>query len=141
MSAPGTGELRAHLQALAAELPAEERLELIEHLTGAGVPTGSVEPVDPVEIRETYERYLQRHQFSAGQLVRWKTGLRNKRLPEPGQPAIVIEVLEPGTVSSEERTDSPYFRETLDLVLGVVDGERDLVFFHFDGRRFEPLDS
>ena len=61
------------------------------------------------------------HHFRPGQFVRWKQGMKNKALPAYGDPVIVMEVLSSpvfdrkGGVESE----SPLFREPLDLVLGL----------------------
>ena len=84
------------------------------------------------------------HVFQKGQLVRWKAGLRNRVMPAYNEPAVVREVL---TVPVFDACDaarcagSPYFGESLTLVVGVVDSDGDFVEFRYDGRRFEPLEA
>ena len=85
-----------------------------------------------------YERFLQRHEFEPGQIVRWKLGLRNRRKPADGEPAIVIEVLADPIEGSRDPDTPGFFREPLDLGLGVFDENDDLVIYYFDSRRFEP---
>ncbi len=92
-------------------------------------------------LRERYQSLVERHQFAPGQLVTWKPGLKNKRIPRYGQPAVVIEVLEAPVLDREDEAGSTYFREPLDLVLGLLWDEGpargELVTFHYDGRRFQ----
>jgi hypothetical protein len=83
-----------------------------------------------------------RHRFAVGDLVTWKPGLQNRRLPRPGQPAVVVSVLDPPVVDGEQESGSTYFNEPLDLVLGLfVDSgpaRGALLTWHFDSRRFCP---
>ncbi|WP_295407858.1 hypothetical protein [uncultured Thiocystis sp.] len=106
------------------------------------------EPLDDLRgdlgaaLRERYRRLLQPHRVSPGELVTWKPGLKNKRYPRYGHPAVVIEVLETPLLDREDDAGSTDFREPLDLVLGLIwdDGPSrgELVTFHYDSRRFQP---
>lgn len=79
------------------------------------------------------------HAFTKGQLVQWKKGLKNKRTPAYGEPVVVLEVLDQPIFDEETKSaGSPYFREPLTLVAGEIDGDGDLLCFHYDARRFEP---
>lgn len=92
------------------------------------------------QLKDLRERFLQPQSIEVGQVVKWKTGLKNKRLPKVGQPAIVMEVSDkPITALDERDSGSTYYREPLDLVLGVVDEDKDFVTFYYDKRRFEPF--
>src|SRR5271163_3672969 len=42
---------------------------------------------------ELMERLDQFHNFTEGQIVKWKRGLKNRRFPDYGEPAIVTAVL------------------------------------------------
>ena len=137
MSSPSADVLLARLETLARGLGPEARLELIEHLSGAGAVPRAIS-VDTGQLSAIYDSYMQRHEFKPGQIVEWKPGLRNKRLPDYGQPAVVQDVLAEPVINTAEPADSPYFREYLDLILGVLDGDGDLVFLHFDARRLQP---
>jgi hypothetical protein len=134
-------ELLAQLEAVTRDLTPQGRLEVIERLIGTtdGQSTRSPD-TDPEDLRRAYDSYKQKHEFEPGQLVKWKPGLRNKQLPQYGLPAIVLEVPAEAVINTAEPTDSPYFREPLNLVLGVIDVEGDLAVFHYDAQRFEPLD-
>jgi hypothetical protein len=133
-------ELLRQLEALVGDLPPEDRLELVGHLTRT---TREPVPRDKAKeqelLREAQEALTERHDFRPGQLVEWKTMLRNRQLPEYGQAAVVLEVLDEPVVNESEPADSPYYREPLDLILGVIDGDGDVAAFHFDGRRFKSL--
>ena len=71
-------------------------------------------------LRERYRLLTTRHRFAPGELVTWKPGLKNKRHPRYGQPAVVIGVLDSPILDREDEAGSAYFREPLDLVLGLI---------------------
>jgi hypothetical protein len=79
--------------------------------------------------------------FEVGDVVRWKDGLKNKNIPAYGVPGVVVEVLAEPISNPEGSAGSTYFREPLDLVLGLYvesDGGEDTIsMYHFDSRRFE----
>ncbi len=83
------------------------------------------------------EAYRRRHRFEAGELVRWKPGFMNRTLPAEQSTAVVLETLPAPVVSDHIEPTSTYFREPLDLVLGVLDdGSFDIL--HVDSARFRP---
>lgn len=75
--------------------------------------------------------------FSVGDLVTWKPLLKNRVRPAYDEPAIVIEVLDKTVRNTEADPSSTYFREPLDIVLGLLDDDGEIVVYHFDSRRFE----
>ncbi|NOS71788.1 MAG: hypothetical protein HOP33_17900 [Verrucomicrobia bacterium] len=91
------------------------------------------------ELKECFDLYQRNHNFVVGQLVRWKSGLKNRKRPAYGEPVIVVEVLPEPVHDPTEEAGSAYFREHLTVVLGLLDIDGDFVLFHFDSRRFEPV--
>ncbi|MBK8536933.1 MAG: hypothetical protein IPL59_18675 [Candidatus Competibacteraceae bacterium] len=90
-------------------------------------------------LRTLYER-LTNHRENAlhpGQLAMWKPGLKNRRFPAYGQPAIVVERLDPPILDHEEEAGVTYYREPLDMLLGVLHKDGDFLIYHFDSRRFQ----
>ena len=82
------------------------------------------------------------HGFQPGQIVRWKSGLKNRLRPDIGERAIVMEVLDPPVFDLNMASHGSYlFREPLTLALGMHDADGDFVVYHFDGRRFEVVDD
>ena len=79
------------------------------------------------------------HSFKSKQFVRWKEGLQNRSRPAYGEPAIVWQILPQALMDEEKGTGSPYFREPLDMVLGVLGDNGEFILFHYDSRRFEPF--
>lgn len=79
--------------------------------------------------------------FEVGDLVQWKPSLRNRHRPEYGERAFVFEVREHPRYNDKRDPGSPYYMEQLDLVLGILDDDDELVFYHFDSRRFEKAPS
>jgi len=76
--------------------------------------------------------------FRPGQIVQWKSGMKNRLIPVYGEPAIVMEVLNPPIFDSSKELDgSNLYREPLSLVLGIQDADGDFLTFHYDARRFE----
>lgn len=93
---------------------------------------------DVRQLRLSYDRFLQNYNFQKGQVVKWKKGLKNRKFPEENQPAIVIEVLDEPIIQTERDSGTPYFREPLDIAIGIIDRDGDFLIFHYDKRRFEP---
>ncbi|MGB5063125.1 MAG: hypothetical protein WBQ37_05100 [Candidatus Competibacter sp.] len=73
-----------------------------------------------------------------GMLAVWKPGLKNRRFPAYGQPAMVVEVIDPPLIDHEDEAGSPYYREPLGLLLGILHQDGDFFVYHFDPRRFQP---
>lgn len=87
-----------------------------------------------------YQRFTAapRTVFAPGQIVRWKSGMKNRKFPAYGEPVIIMEVLNPAVYPpDEDLAGSNLFREPLTLVLGLHDSDGDFMAYHFDGRRFE----
>lgn len=80
-----------------------------------------------------------KHNFKVGDIVKWKPNLKNKTMPEYGEPLIVLELLEKPFFDKDEGPSSPYFNEPLDIVLGLIADEGEFISFYFDSRRFEPF--
>lgn len=102
--------------------------------------------VTPTELRlrklkELSDRLDRIHGFAKRQFVKWKPGLKNRRVPDYGEPAIVTAVLpSPIFDPSENSAASPYFQEPLTIIIGAYLDD-DLLEFRVDGRRFDPFDS
>ena len=92
-------------------------------------------------LQDRFQSLSTAHAFKPGDLVCWKPGLRNRRLPRDGKPAVVLEVHAEPLHDNERDSANTYFREPLNLVLGVFlpEGEHrgDFLTWHFDGRRFQ----
>lgn len=71
--------------------------------------------------------------------------MRAGRWPTYGKPAIVVEVLDSPVFDTEKDSGDAYFREPLDLALGVFIEEGphrgDFVVWHFDSRRLQAWTS
>ena len=89
------------------------------------------------QLQTVYSRFIQKNYFQVGQLVKWKENLKNRELPYKNQPAIVIAVLDEPIVTNEDASGSPYFRETLDIILGILVNQETFLTFYYDSRRFE----
>ena len=93
------------------------------------------------KLKELAERLDELHSFTKGQFVRWKAGLKNRKFPDYGEPAIVTAVLPSAIFDPSEATaGSPYFQEPLTFVLGTYKDD-EFLEFRLDSRRFEPFDS
>lgn len=81
--------------------------------------------------------YLQHEPFRVGDVVEWKKGLKNVKIPDYGEDAVVMEAFDTPILNPEPSAGSSYFRESLDVKLAVRDCDGELIFFHFDSRRFK----
>ena len=90
-----------------------------------------------LKLKSITANYKNRVDFKVGDIIQWKEGLKNKMFPEYNEPAIILEILDEPLVDTDDRIGSPYYKEQLDLKLGMIDDDGDLVSFYFDGNRFE----
>ena len=91
-------------------------------------------------LRILYERLINGREraLRPGMLATWKLGLKNRRFPVYGQPAIVVERLSAPLLDHETESGITYYREPLDLLLGILHQDGDFLVYHFDSRRFQP---
>ena len=91
------------------------------------------------KLNELSDRLDQFHAFGKGRFVKWKSGLKNRKFPEYGEPAIVTAVLpSPVFDPSEVSSASPYFQEPLSIIIGTYRDD-DFLEFRVDGRRFRAV--
>ena len=123
----------------------EHRIEILRERADLERKTGhfAVDPRKaPEMLKARLDRLSKKYTFHKGDVVRWKTGLKNKKRPAENEPAIVVEVLVSALSDpSEKSAGSPYFREPLDIMLGVIDEDGHFLTFYYDSRRFEPFDA
>lgn len=93
------------------------------------------------ELKSRQRCMAEKHEFVPGQLVWWKEGLKNRQHPGEGEPAVVVSVLREPVYDEEGDSGSVYFREPLDLVVGVILDSGRFRCFHVDSRRFAPYDE
>jgi hypothetical protein len=95
------------------------------------------------KLKEKLNSFLAKpsKEFERGDTVKWKKGLKNRKYPKEEQLCMVVDVL-PEPKTRERDSGSPYFGEPLDLVLALLDDEKqDLLLFHYDKRRFEIVEK
>lgn len=79
------------------------------------------------KLKELSNRLDEFHAFGKGQFVKWKSGLKNRKFPDSGEPAIVTAVLpSPVFDPSEVAAASPYFQEPLTLIIGTYRDDASL---------------
>jgi len=91
---------------------------------------------DAEQLKKCLETLRTRHDLKVGDIVDWKANMKNKRSDGP---FIVVEVLEEPVRNSESDECTLYFREPLDIVLGMQDSDGYFICFHYDSRRFQPV--
>lgn len=89
-------------------------------------------------LRQCYAELGKVNTFAPGDLVTWKPGLKNRRVDGP---MIVVEVLDTPVLAELNESGSPYFREVLDLKIGIVDTDADFLIFHMGSNRLMPLEQ
>lgn len=120
--------------------------DVLRALAKAGAKPGAVgvPSLPPKEtaliLRTRLESFDTVNTFQRGQTVQWKQGLKNRARPQYGQPAIVVQILDEPILDTSEEAGSAYFRESLDIVLGMLAPEDGgFVLYHYDRRRFEAF--
>lgn len=91
------------------------------------------------ELKAALALFNEKHTFKPGDIVEWKPGLKNKRSPGP---FIIGEVLNvPLFETTDGGSGSCYFRQPIDVTAGFIDSDGDFLFYHYDSRRFKPVES
>jgi hypothetical protein len=80
--------------------------------------------------------YLARETFKPGDLVTWKDGLKDCRLPKYGQPGIIIEIRE-GQRDTREETGSCYYQTPNEARVAILDSDGDFVSWWLDLNRLQ----
>ncbi|AUT01887.1 hypothetical protein CLI64_16665 [Nostoc sp. CENA543] len=88
-------------------------------------------------LKSACKNFIEKEDFVVGQIVKWKDNLKNRKFPYYNQPAIVISILDEPVISQENESGSPYFLETLDIILGIIVDDGTFLTFYYDSRRFE----
>lgn len=117
------------------------RLQFIEKNDDSKSTKKAYSDADIELLTKRFNAFSEKYNFEKSQIVKWKSGLKNRRFPFENQPAIVVDILNPPLIH-EADAGTPYFREPLDILLGFIDEkDGDFVVFHFDSRRFEPYET
>lgn len=112
---------------------------LLEKLSSEDNAEVNIEEYTQKLLSTTKRFQIEKHTFKEGDLVVWKQGLKHKQVPDYGVPAVVIKVLAEPILDNEAPLASPYYREELDVLLGILDDDDDLLCFYYDSKRFEPF--
>ena len=89
------------------------------------------------QLKSACKNFVRKESFEVGQIVKWKENLKNRKLPHNNQPAIVISILDQPVISTDNESGSPYFLETLDIILGIIVDDGSFLTFYYDSKRFE----
>lgn len=92
----------------------------------------------PDELKRLYDIYKVKHDFKEGDIVCWKEGMKDRKLPKEGEPAVVVRKLEKQVFDVTQEGGSQYFNEPFDIVLGLIDSDGDFATYHFNSQKFEP---
>ncbi|MEG4501883.1 hypothetical protein QUB05_32480 [Microcoleus sp. F10-C6] len=90
------------------------------------------------QLKSVCKSFIKKESLEVGQIVKWKDHLKNRKLPHKNQPAIVIALLDKPVISTDDEPGSPYFLETLDIILGIIVENGTFLTYYYDSRRFEP---
>ncbi|MEO5315808.1 hypothetical protein PV772_17100 [Pseudarthrobacter sp. CC12] len=84
-------------------------------------------------LREALTQYSSETKFEPGDLVQWKTYMRDAIFPYAGAPAIVVSYLDDPITTLRDGMRLP---EPRNLVLGYLDGANEFVIGFYSSRRF-----
>jgi len=89
-------------------------------------------------ISDRFKAYQSPYNFKVGDIVKWKSGMRNRRFPAPDGVAIVTKIY-PAPIYDPtfKESGSPNFHDPMTVVLGIIDEDGDFAELHYDGNRFE----
>lgn len=96
--------------------------------------TGSQE-ARAARVADALIAYNAPNTFKPGDIIEWKPGLRNRRFPQYGEPFVVVEVLTIPIIDEAAESSGPYWKEPLDLRIGLVGPSGDFSMYYMDSHR------
>lgn len=99
--------------------------------------------IQAARVLDHFKDFATKHKFQPGDLIQWKSGLKNRAVPEYGHPAVLIEHIDASDnsrFSSQQHADSgtPYCGEKQDIRVGLITNEGQFLMYLMDSRMFEP---
>ena len=89
-------------------------------------------------LRDAYTRYTaDADPLAPGDIVLWKSGLRNRGLPKYGEPAIVMETFDHAVEKMIEHGGQAIGIDLIDTVIGAYDDDGDFLMACTDSQRLE----
>lgn len=89
-------------------------------------------------LQQLAARYFEKNEFAPGDMVEWKSGLKNRRWPEYGEAMIVIEMT-PGYRRTEDE-GGPHQLEPCDIRVARIDpNDGNFDVYTYDSNRFQPV--
>lgn len=117
--------------------------EIIDDLSENGITDAELTPEQHEQRIEDLKRlhdclHENPDKFSAGDIVDWKDGLSNKKCRGP---FIIDSVLSTPVIDNANgECGSPYFGESLDIVVMYISGQTgDFIALHMDSRRLKKV--
>jgi len=116
-------------------------LEVIRKAKSSSNSAAEREKLNTAERLVTLQRsYAEPSRFRVGDLVMWKNGMRNRRLPNYGQVVIVSAVHDCVLYNAEKSAGSPYFKEPETIKIAFVDeDDGEFVEFCMDAQRYRKV--
>jgi len=135
MTEAPAGEPRTAAEMLAA---LEQNPKLLDQIAGklADERVARTKPEYSEALLSRWDSYNVLDSFAVGDLAVWKPGLKNRRRPQYGEPCVVAQILEVPIRDESGGIGSVYFREKIDMIVGFLDEDRELLFSHVDCNRF-----
>lgn len=94
----------------------------------------------PELLRICLEEYLEDNDIQVGQFVTWKPHMKNMRLPDTDDVAIVVEVIKDAPVLNTMGGDGTASHgDRRDIVVGVVDEDGDFMLFVLNSKRLRVV--
>ena len=125
------------------ELNEEQKKDLIKVLLRNSLEEKRNQDLDNQNKVELLKRlkalYEMKNELLVGDLIKWKSQLKNKKLPEYNEPAIILEILDEPIYDTKAEIGSTYFNEKFDIKVGVF-RDNSFLTFYFDSNRFEKFE-
>jgi hypothetical protein len=96
-------------------------------------------PAVAARLLDRYMRMLGPAPLAVGELVRWKSGLRDRIVPLDSDAAVVLSLHEEPLRDPMAAVGSALWRQPLSVALGCMGEDGHFVICQYDARRFEPL--
>lgn len=88
------------------------------------------------ELKELYDEFCKRHEFKPGNMVKWKTKMKNRRFPRYQDVAMFVKYLPEKIMDEEEDSGNPDWKKEYDCVIAVVNPDGKMASFIYDSELF-----
>ena len=116
------------------------KADMEDEMNAASVPFLGDPEQEARRLQAAYAQLSAPNDFTVGDLVIFRPGMKNLKFPAEGQP-VVVTGFDPGAVEMEEDSGTNKFKQPCDLRIGLFVTSGDFSEYWVDARRFVKYEA